>query len=117
MAVLVMRIRKMGMFMGNGCVLVLMGVARFGRKRLIVFMLVVRIVGTVDMGMVVFQRLVRMPVRMTLGQVQQNTNKHQRTAQQQACAYWFVKQRQCQQRTKERRHGKVGSRAGGTQMS
>ena len=60
-----------------------MGVARAGRDRRLVDVLVVRIAGAVHMLVAVLRRLVPMPMFVPLRQVQRHAQRHQRARHQQ----------------------------------
>ena len=74
MIVPMMRIRVMGVFVGQSFVAMEMTMLRSGRRWLVMSVLVMRIV---DMYMFVLERLVCVRMAMSLGQVQPDTERHE----------------------------------------
>ena len=72
--VAMMRVRKMRMAVGERLMAVRMFVARSRSHRHVVRMLVVLVM---DMGVLVFQRLVRVDVLVALGEVEPNAYGHE----------------------------------------
>jgi len=75
----------------------------------------VLVVFVMDMFVLMFQRFVRMDMRVLLGQMQPHANRHQRTGQKQAESERLAHQ-QCQQCAKERGHRKIGPGACGAEV-
>lgn len=105
MAVLVMRIRRMGVHMAQRFMAVAMAVFTFRRRVMEVF--VMRVV--VEVRMFVLQCLVLMLVAMRLCQVQHHPGQHQQAAQKHQPAGRAVVQRQRQAGTDEGFAGPTGS--------
>ena len=87
MSVAMMSIREVRVVMGQRFMAMPVTAIRAGWHRLVVLVLVVRIV---DMFMVVLQRIVRVFMAVLFGEVQPDTQRHQRSSNQQTRADRFA---------------------------
>ena len=112
MRMLMVRIRKMGVVMGDGQMAMPVRMLAAGYGCWIVFVLVVHVIDPMNMRVAVFQRLVVVRVPVPFSQMQCHSHGHQQPGRQPLNRDRFTQQANREQRAKKRRNGKVGAGAG-----
>ena len=109
-----MDVRKMGVFVGQDRMPMRVAVRLAAIPVEIVFVLVMRVV---NVWMGVFERLVRVLMLVTLGQMQPDPNPHQRGGDPERRRRRFAQQQDGDGGTDERRGGELGAGAGRAQAT